>query len=140
MKREVDGNCPPILIKKDYWNDAGRKTDQASDRATQTKRRDHEPASRVENDPSSLSVRTPNGRRGSACFNGTRVDERGVHCDPDSRQLLEDAGVVTRIGSGVRTIEAARKIVSTFTVAKGPKDSIDIRVDLPGGVRSHAFQ
>ena len=55
----------------------------------------------------------------------------GVHCDPDSRQLLEDAGVVTRIGSEYELSKPARKIVSTFTVAKGPKDSIDIRVDYP---------
>jgi hypothetical protein len=55
----------------------------------------------------------------------------GVHCDPDSRQLLEDAGVVTRIDNEYELSKAARKIVGTFTVAKGPKDSIDIRVDYP---------
>ena len=55
----------------------------------------------------------------------------GVHCDPDSRQVLEDAGVVTRIGNEYELSEPARKILSTFTVAQGPKDSIDIRVDYP---------
>jgi hypothetical protein len=55
----------------------------------------------------------------------------GVHCDPDSRQLLEDAGVVTRIGDEYELSKPARKIVSTFTVAKGPESSVEIRVDYP---------
>jgi hypothetical protein len=55
----------------------------------------------------------------------------GVHCDPDSRQVLEDAGVVTRIGNEYELSKPARKILSTFTVAQGPKDSVDIRVDYP---------
>jgi hypothetical protein len=55
----------------------------------------------------------------------------GVHCDPDSRQLLEDAGVVTRIGNEYELSKPARKILSTFTVAQGPMVSIDIRVDYP---------
>jgi hypothetical protein len=55
----------------------------------------------------------------------------GVHCDPDSRQPLEDAGVVTRSGDEYELSEAARKIISTFTVAKGPETGVDIRVDYP---------
>ena len=55
----------------------------------------------------------------------------GVHCDPDSRQVLEDAGVVTRIGDEYELSKPARKILSTFTVAQGPAVSIDIRVDYP---------
>jgi hypothetical protein len=55
----------------------------------------------------------------------------GVHCDPDSRQVLEDAGVVTRVGNEYELSKPARKILSTFTVAQGPQDSIDIRVDYP---------
>ncbi len=55
----------------------------------------------------------------------------GVHCDPDSRQLLADAGVVTRIGNEFELSKPGRKILSTFTVAKGPKDDVDIRVDYP---------
>lgn len=55
----------------------------------------------------------------------------GVHCDPDSRQVLEDAGVVTRIGNEYELSKPARKILSTFTVAQGPRDSIDVRVDYP---------
>jgi len=55
----------------------------------------------------------------------------GVHCDPDSRQILEDAGVVTRIHDEYALSECARKIVSTFALAKGPLNGIDIRVDYP---------
>lgn len=54
-----------------------------------------------------------------------------MHCDPDSRQALEDAGVVTRIGNEYELSKPARKILSTFTVAQGPRDSIDIGVDYP---------
>ena len=55
----------------------------------------------------------------------------GVHCDPDSRQVLEDAGVVERVGDAYELSQAARKIVSTFTLAKGPETNVDIRVDYP---------
>jgi hypothetical protein len=55
----------------------------------------------------------------------------GVYCDPDSRQVLEDAGVVTRIGNEYELSMPARKILSTFTVAQGPENSVDIRVDYP---------
>jgi hypothetical protein len=34
-------------------------------------------------------------------------------------------------GRGVVALEAYPKILSSFTVAKGPRDSIDIRVDCP---------
>ena len=59
------------------------------------------------------------------------LTEAGVYCDPDSRQLLEDAGVVRRIGDAYALTKAVRKIVSTFTLAKGPAENIDIRVDYP---------
>jgi hypothetical protein len=55
----------------------------------------------------------------------------GVHCDADSRQPLEDAEVVRRVGNAYELSKAVRKIVSTFTLAKGPDASIDIRVDYP---------
>jgi hypothetical protein len=55
----------------------------------------------------------------------------GVHCDPDSRQVLEDAGVVTRIGNEYELSKPARTILSTFTVAQGPESRRDIRVDYP---------
>lgn len=55
----------------------------------------------------------------------------GVHCDVDSRLGLERAGIVTRIGNEYELSQPASEIVTRFTVAKGPKDSIDIRVDYP---------
>src|SRR5438552_7127386 len=55
----------------------------------------------------------------------------GVHCDPDSRQVLEDAGVVTRIGCEYELSGPARAILNTFTVANGEQASADIRVDYP---------
>jgi hypothetical protein len=59
------------------------------------------------------------------------LTDAGVHCDPDSRQVLEDAGVVRRVGNAYELSEPARKIVATFTVAKGPQQNVDIRVDYP---------
>ena len=55
----------------------------------------------------------------------------GVHCEADTFQVLEDEGVVTRIGSEYELSKPARKILNTFTVANGPQASVDIRVDYP---------
>ncbi len=55
----------------------------------------------------------------------------GVHCDVDSRQPLEDAGIVTRIGYEFELSKPAREMIRRFTVAKGPNDDVDIRVDYP---------
>lgn len=55
----------------------------------------------------------------------------GVHCDPDSRQVLEDAGVVKRTGNAYELTKPARKLVSTFTLAQGPERNVDIRIDYP---------
>jgi hypothetical protein len=54
----------------------------------------------------------------------------GVHCDPDTRQLLEDAGVVTRTGDEYKLAKPVRTIVGRFTVAKGPRDGIEIRGEI----------
>jgi len=59
------------------------------------------------------------------------LTKAGVHCDPDSRQVLEDAGVVTRIGNAYELSKPARNILNTFTVANGDQASVDIRVDYP---------
>ena len=59
------------------------------------------------------------------------LNRAGVHCDPDSRQVLEDAGVVERIGSEYELTKPARKLVSTFTLAQGPERNVDIRIDYP---------
>lgn len=73
--------------------------------------------------------RTPTSER--RVLTEQELTEAGVHCDPDSRQLLEDAGVVTRVGIEYELTRPARKILSTFTVAQGPENSIEIRVDYP---------
>jgi hypothetical protein len=59
------------------------------------------------------------------------LEAAGVHCDPDSRQVMEDAEVVRRVGNAYELTRATRKIVSTFTLAKGPETNVDIRVDYP---------
>lgn len=71
------------------------------------------------------------GRSGRPVLTAQELTDAGVHCDPDSRQVLEDAGVVRRVGDAFELSEPARKIVATFTVAKGPDQNVDIRVDYP---------
>ncbi len=71
------------------------------------------------------------GRSGRRVLTEQELTSAGVHCDPDTRQVLEDAGVVRRVGSAYELTEPARKIVATFTVAKGPEHAVDIRVDYP---------
>lgn len=55
----------------------------------------------------------------------------GVYCDSDSRQILEDDEIVRRVGNAYELSKAARKIVSKFTLAKGPQTNVDVRVDYP---------
>ena len=55
----------------------------------------------------------------------------GVHCDPDSREPLERAGIVTRIGDEYALSAPANEMINRFTVAEGPKVGVDIRVDYP---------
>lgn len=55
----------------------------------------------------------------------------GVHCDVDSREPLERAGIVTRVGSEYALSVPASEIINRFTVAQGPQVSVDIRVDYP---------
>jgi hypothetical protein len=71
------------------------------------------------------------GRSARRVLTEEELTKAGVHCDPDSRQVLEDAGVVKRVGDAYELTKAARKIVSTFTLAKGPETNVDIRVDYP---------
>jgi hypothetical protein len=42
----------------------------------------------------------------------------GVYCDPDSREPLEEAGLVTWHDHAYALTPAARKMLETFTVAK----------------------
>jgi hypothetical protein len=71
------------------------------------------------------------GRSARRVLTEQELTNAGVHCDPDSRQVLEDAGVVKRVGNAYELSAPARMLVSTFTLAKGPEKSVDIRVDYP---------
>ncbi len=73
--------------------------------------------------------RTPAGDR--RVLTERELTIAGVHCDVDSRLLLERAGVVIRTGDEYELSKPAEKILETFTVAKGPKGGVDIRVDYP---------
>ncbi|HSS22054.1 MAG TPA: hypothetical protein VLL54_18440 [Pyrinomonadaceae bacterium] len=55
----------------------------------------------------------------------------GVHCNLDTFQFLEDAGVVTRVGNEYELSKPARQMLNSFTVAQGPETRKDIRVDYP---------
>lgn len=75
------------------------------------------------------------GRRSSAgnrrVLTETQLTGAGVHCDADTRQPLEDAGVVTRVGNEYELAKPVREVVRRFTVAQGPDVSVDLRVDYP---------
>ena len=63
----------------------------------------------------------------------------GVHCDTDSRQPLEDAGIVKRRGDEYELSRSAREIVRAFTLGEGPKNREDIKVDYPEAFVVMAF-
>ena len=71
------------------------------------------------------------GRSSRRVLTQDELRSAGVHCDPDSRQVLEDAGVVRRTGNSYELTKAARKLVSTFTLAQGMERNVDIRIDYP---------
>ena len=68
----------------------------------------------------SYTVRSANPD-GSSALTEDELMSAGVHCDPDSRRVLEDAEVVRRVGNAYELSKPARKFVSTFTLAKGPE-------------------
>ncbi len=71
------------------------------------------------------------GRSARPVLTEDELRAAGVHCDTDTWQLLEDASVVKRVGNAYELSKAARKLVSTFTLAKGQETNLDIRVDYP---------
>lgn len=71
------------------------------------------------------------GRSPRRVLTGDELRRAGVHCDPDSIQLLEDAGVVKRSGDAFELTKPARKLVGTFTLAQGPERNVDVRIDYP---------
>ena len=71
------------------------------------------------------------GRSSRRVLTADELRRAGVHCDPDSRQILEDARVVKRTGNAYELTKPVRKLVSTFTLAQGPERNVDIRIDYP---------
>jgi hypothetical protein len=60
------------------------------------------------------------------------LTDAGVYCQPDTFAVLEDAGVVTRIGNDEYELAGpARELVRRFILAKGPEVDVDVRVDYP---------
>ncbi len=55
----------------------------------------------------------------------------GVHCVPDTQDLLERAGIVNRVGDEYELALPVRELVRRFILAKGPEADFDIRVDYP---------
>ena len=51
------------------------------------------------------------GRSARRVLTEEELTKAGVHCDPDSRQPLEDAGVVKRAGNAYELSKAVWKIV-----------------------------
>jgi hypothetical protein len=85
----------------------------------------------MEDDPSSVPVRRRTNTGDRRVLTEQELTNAGVHCDPDSREPLERAGIVTRIGNEYALSVPASEIINRFTVAEGPKVSVDIRVDYP---------
>ncbi len=71
------------------------------------------------------------GRSARPVLTEDELRNAGVHCDVDTWQILKDASVVKRVGNAFELSKAARQLVSTFTLAKGPETDQDIRVDYP---------
>ena len=55
----------------------------------------------------------------------------GVHCEPDTHDVLEQAGIVTRLGDQYELAAPVRELVRRFVLAKGPEVDMDVRVDFP---------
>ena len=55
----------------------------------------------------------------------------GVHCDSDTWVPLERAGVIERDGDRYSLAAPVVEVVRRFTLAKTPRDDVDLRVDYP---------
>jgi hypothetical protein len=55
----------------------------------------------------------------------------GVHCEPDTHDVLEHNGIVIRVGDEYELAPPVRELIRRFTLAKGPEADIDVRVDYP---------
>src|SRR5215216_814367 len=55
----------------------------------------------------------------------------GVYCEPDTHDVLEHAGIVTRLGDEYELAAPVRELIRRFILAKGPDVDMDVRVDYP---------
>jgi hypothetical protein len=55
----------------------------------------------------------------------------GVYCEPDTHDVLEHAGIVTRVDGEYELATPVRELVRRFILAKGPDVDMDVRVDYP---------
>jgi hypothetical protein len=76
-----------------------------------------------------VARRRPGGR--GSVLTAQELIEAGVHCEPDTHDVLEDAGIVTRFGDEYELARPVREIVRRFILAKGPDVDMDVRVDYP---------
>lgn len=59
------------------------------------------------------------------------LDKAGVHCDLDTLQVLESAGIVTRVGDEYGLPDSIAQMMRHFTVGLRKQCAYDIRVDYP---------
>ena len=71
----------------------------------------------------------------------TQLTGAGVHCDADTRQPLEDAGVVTRVGNEELSSPSRSERSSGGSRSRRDRTSASFaRCPLPGSVRRHAVR
>ena len=77
-----------------------------------------------------VARRREGGQR--AVLKAQELIDAGVHCEPDTHDALEDAGIVHRVGFDEYELAApVRELVRRFVLAKGPDADVDVRVDYP---------
>ena len=64
-------------------------------------------------------------------LSASELIEAGVHCEPDTHDVLESEGIVIREAGAYALADPVRAVVRRFVVAKGPEADMDIRVDYP---------
>ena len=64
-----------------------------------------------------VARRRPGGR--GSVLTAQELIEAGVHCEPDTHDVLEDAGIVTRFGDEYELARPVREIVRRFTSPRG---------------------
>lgn len=73
-------------------------------------------------------AQTEGGRR---ILTFQELKNAGVHCEGDTWAPLEMAGVILRVGDAYELSAPVQNIIETFTVGRGPKAGVQIKVDYP---------